>query len=64
MDEFMLTPADLEGYEARHGRTAAATLLLLTPPDRYTGDWMDAFERLTTDLTTKPQPEMQLNDTF
>ena len=64
MDEFMLTPADLERFEAKYGRTAAASLLLLTPPDRYTGDWKDAFECLTTELTTKPQPEMQLNDTF
>lgn len=47
MDEFMLTPAELERFEELHGKTAAATLLLLTPPDRYTGDWMDAFERLT-----------------
>lgn len=55
MDEIMLTPADLERFEDKYGRTAAATLLLLTPPDMFAGDYEETFARLTTVLTTKPQ---------
>ena len=59
MNDWMLTPEDLADYAQRHGNTAAASLLLLTPPDMFAGDYEAAFAGLTTVLTTKPQPEMQ-----
>lgn len=54
MDDWMLTPADLELFADKYGRAAAASLLLLTPPDRFAGDYEAAFAALTTELTTKP----------
>jgi hypothetical protein len=55
MDDWMLTPEDLAEYERLHGKAAAASLLLLTPPDRFAGDYEETFAGLTTELTTKPQ---------
>jgi hypothetical protein len=52
-DDYMLTPAELAEYEHLHGKDAAASLLLLTPPDRFTGDYEETYARLTTVLTTK-----------
>lgn len=57
MDNWKLTPAELERYAERHGDTAAANLLLLVGYDGYTGDFDDAFDYLTTGLTTKRQHE-------
>jgi len=51
----MLTPEDLADYAQRNGNPAAASLLLLTPPDRFAGDYEETLARLTTVLTTKPQ---------
>ena len=59
LDEYMLTIADLEEYRQLHGNTAAVSLLLLTPPDRFAGDYEAAFAGLTTVLTTKSCAEMQ-----
>lgn len=56
MDTWKLTVDDLADYEKRHGKEAAASLLLLTPPDAFDGDYEATFARLTTELTTKPQP--------
>ena len=64
MNDWMLTPEELADYSHKYGNTAGASLLLLTPPDRFAGDYEAAFAALTTKLTTKPQPKMQLNDTF
>lgn len=64
MTDWMLTTADLADYAERHGRTAAASLLLLTPPDRFAGDYEEAFANLTTVLTTKPCAKMAENATF
>lgn len=55
VDDLMLTTEELAEYAQRHGNTAAASLLLLTPPDRFTGDYEAAFAALTTEVTTKPQ---------
>lgn len=55
MDDWILAPEELAEYERAHGQAAAATLLLLTPPDRFAGDYEETFARLTTVLTTKPQ---------
>lgn len=53
MNDWMLTPEDLADYARRYGNPAAASLLLLTPPDRFAGDYEAAFAALTTKLTTK-----------
>ena len=55
LTEWVLTPEELADYAQRHGNAAAASLLLLCPPDRFTGDYEETFARLTTELTTKPQ---------
>lgn len=54
-DVWFLTTEELAEYEQLHGQAAAATLLLLTPPDMFAGDYEETFARLTTFLTTKPQ---------
>ncbi len=55
LTEWVLTPEELEQYAQRHGNAAAASLLLLCPPDRFAGEYEETFARLTTELTTKPQ---------
>jgi hypothetical protein len=54
MNDWMLTPEDLADYAKRYGDTAAASLLLITPPDRFAGDYEEAFASVTvtTELTT------------
>lgn len=37
--ELMLTPAQIRDYAKQHGKAAAASLLLLTGPDGYDGDY-------------------------
>ena len=37
--ELMVTPAQIRDYAERHGVQAAATWLLLTPPDMFDGDY-------------------------
>lgn len=59
MNDWVLTPEELAEYAQAHGKTAAVSLLLLTPPDRFTGDYEAAFAGLTTVLTTKGCAEMQ-----
>lgn len=54
MFEWTLTVAELEDYERECGTAAAASLLLLTPPDRFEGNYEETFARLTTNTTTKP----------
>lgn len=54
LGEWMLTVAELEDYERECGTAAAASLLLLTPPDRFEGNYEATFARLTTNATTKP----------
>lgn len=50
--ECNLTPEELAEYETDCGTDAALNLLLLTPPDRYTGDYAETLAGLTTKLTT------------
>lgn len=53
-NEWTLTVAELEDYEQECGAAAAASLLLITPPDRFEGDYEETFERLTTKAKANP----------
>ena len=52
-NEWTLTVAELEDYERECG-AAAASLLLITPPDAFEGDYEATFERLTTKAKANP----------
>lgn len=54
LGEWMLTVAELEDYARRYGAAAAASLLLLTPPEKFEGDYEATFERLTTKAKANP----------
>lgn len=45
MFEWTLTVAELEDYERECGTAAAASLLLLTPPDRFEGDYEETLAK-------------------
>lgn len=49
---YTLTPEELTEYERGNGTDSAVNLLLLTPPDRYAGDYAETLAGLTTKLTT------------
>ena len=44
-NDFTLTVEELEDYAKLYGNTAAASLLLLTPPDRFEGDYEETLAK-------------------
>ncbi len=47
--QFSLTVAELRDYAKRCGKAAAASLLLLTPPDAFDGDYEAMMRELCGD---------------
>lgn len=45
--EWMLSVGELLDFAREHGKAAAASLLLLTPPDRFAGDYEAMFAKLS-----------------